>query len=585
MEITEHELEKFVGEEARSYLEEKLTTEKEVGTLVEKLVVTASKHHIKELKEQLDVFVGHESRMEKDGTLDGLKTAALIAMGVSRDKLLDLEFRVAVVNLRNKEGDTALLGAVKNEEKTKHLASTVKLLMEYKASAACLDDEGRSPTLLAARSTHQESAKVLKSLYSTPGGEVFVDDHDGLGRTALMLAAQVPDAALALEKAQLAVHHFPHKSAAECLTVRCVHGYQAIHYGCVGGHVEVVRYMCKKLKEFSADVNTQNFSGVRPIHLAAQFGHVCICEELRDAKADLGVKDRTGHNIRDYMQAGARDKTGTDQEQAEVAAFCDADKNNIKASGTSLPEPPSPSLTGRTNVGPRVMSAKGNANLSVALVKAKRNFINKAAVEKAKEAVLAKEKKAVDGRVWQCRTCNFQNTPSRTTCACCSAEKAPEGKRMSAHHGLIDGIESLDGRMVRIPLQNQTTLMFKVELHKEKKEVHGKEVLHVYCNGELETRISKLVLNWGTGHVKDIGVELGADDHLTEGEFTMLIDNRDYNLYELYKLASSVQGVKVVTHGDSTKNTYYQEGEKRVSNVHVAARHIEEVAPSRPVYY
>eukprot|EP00746_Dinoflagellata_sp_MGD_P006731 gnl/MRDRNA2_/MRDRNA2_113246_c0_seq1.p1 gnl/MRDRNA2_/MRDRNA2_113246_c0~~gnl/MRDRNA2_/MRDRNA2_113246_c0_seq1.p1 ORF type:complete len:897 (+),score=188.34 gnl/MRDRNA2_/MRDRNA2_113246_c0_seq1:187-2877(+) len=572
LEVPQHEYEKHVPEEARTYLSDKIKLEKDVGPLIERLTEAASKHHCKQLTEQVDIFKQHQHRWDSDGNMDNLKASALHSLACTADKLMDLEFEVAVVNLRDKQGQTALLRAVKNEEKMKGMVSTVKLLIQYRACAACLDDEGMSPTLIAARSLHQESAKVLKLLYSTAGVEVFVDDHDALGRTALMLAGQVPDAALALEKTQLAVHHFPHKSAEECVTVRCAHGYCALHYGAIGGHAEVVKYLIKKFKEFGVSINTQSFLGTTPLHLAAQFGSPSICQTLQGANADTDLKDRHGYGLRDYMQAGVRDKMSTEKEQNQLVKWCDS--SNISASSSSsLPEPASPTLTGRAVGAPRLLSATSNAGLSLAIIKAKHTLQNAAAVERSKSQVLEPQnKKIVDSRVWQCQVCSFQNTPQRQNCACCDSDRAAEGTRKS-HHGAIDGVGTVKGKMLKIPLCNESSLMFKVEIFK------GKEVLHVYCNGELETRISKVIMNWDTGHVTDIGVELGADDHLTEAEFHMLPGGKDQHLFDLWRLASAVHGVKVVSHGDPHRNIFYDEHHKATQNHHSVK--IGEFAPAR----
>lgn len=186
----------------------------------------------------------------------------------------------------NVDGVTALHVAAQGG----HL-EVVDLLIESGADVTILDDEKRSPLLLAVKGNHGEVAKSLVKAGADPNTE-YVDDA-GKNHNLLFDAIMVENdefAILLIEKGA-DLYHTDEKKVTTLL--------QASHRG-------LKNITDKILEKNTKDtfINEASEDGINPLIAASSEGHVEIVKQLIAAKADINAKDKDGTTA--LMAASAR---------------------------------------------------------------------------------------------------------------------------------------------------------------------------------------------------------------------------------------------------------------------------------------
>jgi ankyrin repeat protein len=179
-----------------------------------------------------------------------------------------------------------------------HLA-TVNLLIEAGADVTVLDDEDRSPLLLAVKGNYGDVANVLVKAGADPNTP-YVDD-DGKSHNLLMDSIIVENeefAKLLIQKGADLYSEDDHKVTTLL---------QAAHRGKVDIVKELLESHSKNGGK-SGWIDSASDEGITPLLAASSEGHAEVVKLLVDAKADVNAKDKDQTNS--LMAAAARGHTG-----------------------------------------------------------------------------------------------------------------------------------------------------------------------------------------------------------------------------------------------------------------------------------
>jgi len=81
-----------------------------------------------------------------------------------------------------------------------------------------------------------------------------------------------------------------HLKVSTIIEKKAKYGWRPLHFAANNGHVDVVRFLLEK----GANVNAQDHRGRTPLHLAALDGHVDVVRFLLEKGANVNAQDHRG---------------------------------------------------------------------------------------------------------------------------------------------------------------------------------------------------------------------------------------------------------------------------------------------------
>ena len=150
----------------------------------------------------------------------------------------------------------------------------VREILEHgKCTVNCTDSSGWTPLHWACKKGHVDMVRVLVSEFKAD-----MTIQTNFGATPLMLAA--------INKHDNVVHAL--LSESQCLVdAKDRDGYNALHFTCRCGHVDIVRTLVKH----KANVNARTDSGDTPLTLAAKNKHDSVVHALSDYNCEVYAED------------------------------------------------------------------------------------------------------------------------------------------------------------------------------------------------------------------------------------------------------------------------------------------------------
>jgi len=200
----------------------------------------------------------------------------------------------------NVDGVTALHVAAQGGH-----TEVVDILIEAGADVTILDDEKRSPLLLAVKGNHVETSKSLLKAGADPN--TSYSDDEGKEHNLLFDAIMIENDELAqilIEKGA-ALDYTDDKKVTTLL--------QAAHRG--------LSNITEKLLEKNSDpefLNAASEDAITPLIAASSEGHIAVVKQLIAAKADVNAKDKDGTTA--LMAASARGHVDVAKELVEAKA-------------------------------------------------------------------------------------------------------------------------------------------------------------------------------------------------------------------------------------------------------------------------
>lgn len=175
----------------------------------------------------------------------------------------------ADMNVVNKEGETPLLAACMNRNKT-----MVEILIQLGANLNCCDDQQWTIFHYICNEGWQDLIKYYVK------GNIDLNAKTATGKTPLLLAAESSHKIVVMSLIELGVD----------VRVSCDLKMTLLHYSCSKGWLDIVRYLVRR----GLDIEVKDFRQRTPLLLAAEKAQEEVVEYLIDCGANLEVCDRFG---------------------------------------------------------------------------------------------------------------------------------------------------------------------------------------------------------------------------------------------------------------------------------------------------
>ncbi|XP_048250649.1 uncharacterized protein LOC124152553 [Haliotis rufescens] len=185
-----------------------------------------------------------------------------------------LSQKIVDINSRGKHGRTPLMVAAENGHR-----QVFDLLVTRGAGVSLVDQLRNNILHVACLGGHVDMAKYIVSQKVTD-----INSREQCGRTPLMVAA---------ENGHRQVFDLLVTESAD-VTLVDDDGDNILHVTCVGGHVDMVKYV---LSQKIADINSRGQYGGTPLMKAAEMGHRQVFDLLVTQGADVTLGDDDGDNI------------------------------------------------------------------------------------------------------------------------------------------------------------------------------------------------------------------------------------------------------------------------------------------------
>ncbi|XP_046558661.1 ankyrin repeat domain-containing protein 50-like [Haliotis rubra] len=185
------------------------------------------------------------------------------------------------INSRGKCGWTPVMIAAEGGRR-----ELVDFLVRQGCDLSLTNDDGNTILHVASVEGH---LKIVRSILSKKTVDVNTTGH--CNRTAVMAAARFGHRKVF----DLLVKNGSDLSAVDS------DGNNILHIACIGGHVEIVKYI---LTNVSVDNNSRGCNGMTPVMLAANSGHMQVFELLAEQGCLLPTVDRNGRSILHYACVG-----------------------------------------------------------------------------------------------------------------------------------------------------------------------------------------------------------------------------------------------------------------------------------------
>ncbi|XP_046558304.1 serine/threonine-protein phosphatase 6 regulatory ankyrin repeat subunit B-like [Haliotis rubra] len=162
----------------------------------------------------------------------------------------------------------------------------VDLLVRQRCDLSLTDDDGNTILHVASIKGHWKTVRYILSKKTV---DVNITGH--CNRTAVMAAARF---------GHRKVFDLLVKNGSDLSTVDSDEN-NILHIACIGGHVEIVKYI---LKNGFGDINSRGHNRRTPVMLAANSGHIQVFELLVGKECLLRTKDRNGTGILHFACVG-----------------------------------------------------------------------------------------------------------------------------------------------------------------------------------------------------------------------------------------------------------------------------------------
>lgn len=205
----------------------------------------------------------------------------------------------ALVNEKSSQGGfTALYGSIQNKHTPEVQYEVVKLLLEHGAEVNIIDNDQKTPLILASQYSKFNKTTQLLLEY---GATVNLQDKNGL--TALMAAASVGNH----EIVKLLLDSDP-----DTLDVQQNNGRTALYRAARNGHDHIVQLLLERGADMRKHLTGDDLD--TPLYVAAENGHLSVIKVIEE------FERKNGRSIINFHGLG----------QAVWAAF-NQDKNNVVA--------------------------------------------------------------------------------------------------------------------------------------------------------------------------------------------------------------------------------------------------------------
>jgi len=220
----------------------------------------------------------------------------------------------AWVNERSSQGGvTALYGSIQNKHTPDVQYAVVKLLLEYGAGVDIIDNNKKTPLILA--SQYLKFNKTTRLLLEH-GATANLQDNNGL--TALMAAASVGNH----EIVKLLLDRDP-----DTLDVQQNNGRTALYRAAGNGHDDIVQLLLERGADMRKHLTGNDLD--TPLYVAAENGHLSVIKVIEEFERENG---RSIINLHGFDQAVW---TAFDQGKNNVVAYL---ANKVKEAGHPIPE-------------------------------------------------------------------------------------------------------------------------------------------------------------------------------------------------------------------------------------------------------
>ncbi|XP_067668435.1 putative ankyrin repeat protein RF_0381 isoform X2 [Haliotis asinina] len=155
----------------------------------------------------------------------------------------------------------------------------VDLLVRQGSDLSLRDNDDNTALHVASIKGH---LKIVRYILSKKPVDVNITGH--CNRTAVMAAARF---------GHREVFDFLVKNGSDLLTVDSDRN-NILHIACIGGNVEIVKYILTKVQ---VDINSKGHSGMTPVMLASYLGHLSVFQLLIRKKCLLPIINERGANI------------------------------------------------------------------------------------------------------------------------------------------------------------------------------------------------------------------------------------------------------------------------------------------------
>lgn len=405
---------------------------------------------------------------------------------------------VPAAEFRNKDG-LSLVAVAAAGSSEQCLQFIQILLTKYGGTLTSTDDLGRNAAMISACSTLGNSVECFRRLLNTDPTLADWDDAQGRNVGFYILDAPLKQLLPKLEAAVPSV-------GLEFLSTEDCTGWRVLEKAASLGQKSAVEWILSSgwLEQSHTGVNHRTLAGETPLLLAARSGSVDTCKALSQYNADILVTDNKG---RDLMFYSSNAPSVTEAEAVKGWWFNEKrEQANPNAKAQPKPAPKRASFAA-----PKALTSKltgifgkeGEDNLcryqsqSSSLGGSPSKPSTTAGADQQGERRKSKKERGASGAAsasnqpqWQCHECDLYNEVGRNLCQFCGTQYRDPDDEFASDVLIQD---CATGGSYRFAAQKFPTMKNRL--------------LICYVNGNLESKVTQMKVDWTTGRVEDSGFE------------------------------------------------------------------------------